>query len=224
MDKQEVPVAVIIGMDPHLSRRSHRATWLPKTRRRLVVELIGQLDSIDKKIEAADEELQQLVTDRGCTLMGLHGIGPSSAARLLADVGNIRRFRDRDRFASCKRHSTHRRLLRRTTAPPPLSSRESQNQPCPAHHGRRATPKFHQRPRILRRQEAAGKTSMKAMRALKRRLSNVVYARMVADQRRREEAGPGRALGDDSAIQRDRPNPQHRPFGQATSQTCHQPG
>jgi len=30
-----------------------------------------------------------------------------------------------------------------------------------------------------------------AMRALKRRLSNVVYARMLNDQQRREAAGPG---------------------------------
>ena len=39
--------------------------------------------------------------------------------------------------------------------------------------------------------KAAGKTSMEAMRALKRRLSNVVYARMVADQKRRQAADPG---------------------------------
>jgi transposase len=32
---------------------------------------------------------------------------------------------------------------------------------------------------------------MEAMRALKRRLSNVVYAQMVADQKRREATGPG---------------------------------
>ena len=30
--------------------------------------------------------------------------------------------------------------------------------------------------------KAAGKTSMEAMRALKRRLSNIIYARMVKDQ------------------------------------------
>jgi len=41
-----------------------------------------------------------LVTDRGSTLLELTGIGPSGAARLLADVGDIHRFRDRDRFAS----------------------------------------------------------------------------------------------------------------------------
>ncbi|MET8354245.1 hypothetical protein [Micromonospora sp. NPDC005206] len=33
--------------------------------------------------------------------------------------------------------------------------------------------------------------SMEAMRALKRRLSNVIYARMVADQKRRQAADPG---------------------------------
>jgi hypothetical protein len=39
--------------------------------------------------------------------------------------------------------------------------------------------------------KAGGMPSMMAMRALKRRLSNVVYARMLADQKRREAAGPG---------------------------------
>ena len=42
---------------------------------------------------------------------------------------------------------------------------------------------------------------MMAMRALKRRLSNVVYARMLADQNRRDHAsatGPGGHLGNDS--------------------------
>ncbi|MEV0032114.1 transposase [Nocardia sp. NPDC050793] len=50
--------------------------------RRLDVELIEELETIDRKIKAADKELRQLVTDRGSTLMELHGIGPSSAARL----------------------------------------------------------------------------------------------------------------------------------------------
>ena len=71
-----------------------------KTRRRLAVELIGELETIDKKIKVTDKELEELVTARGSTLMDLHGIGPSGAARLLADVGDVRRFADRDRFAS----------------------------------------------------------------------------------------------------------------------------
>lgn len=67
-----------------------------KTRRRLAVELISELEGIDKKIKSADKDLKALVLARGSTLMGLHGIGPSGAARLLADVGDIRRFADRE--------------------------------------------------------------------------------------------------------------------------------
>src|SRR5215204_1381763 len=39
--------------------------------------------------------------------------------------------------------------------------------------------------------KAAGKTSMEAMRALKRRLSNVVYTQMITDQKRAVATGPG---------------------------------
>ena len=46
--------------------------------------------------------------------------------------------------------------------------------------------------------KAAGKTSMESMRALKRRLSNVVYAHMLADQQRREATSPGGQQGHDS--------------------------
>lgn len=71
-----------------------------KTRRRLVVELIVELEAIDKKMKTLKKELTELVTARGSTLLDLHGIGPASAARLLADVGDIHRFADRDKFAS----------------------------------------------------------------------------------------------------------------------------
>jgi transposase len=71
-----------------------------RTRRRLAVELIGELESIDKKIKTAERDLKDLVLARGSTLLDLTGIGPTGAARLLADVGDIRRFVDRDRFAS----------------------------------------------------------------------------------------------------------------------------
>jgi transposase len=73
---------------------------LGKTRRRLAVELITELETIDRKTKAADKELRQLVADRRSTLAESHGTGPSGAARLLADVGDVHRFRDRDRFAS----------------------------------------------------------------------------------------------------------------------------
>ena len=49
------------------------------------------------------------------------------------------------------------------------------------------------------RRKADGKTSMEAMRALKRRLSNIVYRTMLDDaispRDNRLEDGPGRATG-----------------------------
>ena len=72
-----------------------------------------------------------------------------------------------------------------------------------------------------RRKLAAGKTPMEAMRALKRRLSDVVYQQMVHDAKRAIGDGPGRTHGGDSAIQRGRPNPDSRHFGQVTSRTRH---
>jgi transposase len=64
-----------------------------KTRRRLTVELITELEAIDKKIKTADKDLRELVIARGSTLLDLHGIGPADAARLLAAVGDCESFR-----------------------------------------------------------------------------------------------------------------------------------
>jgi transposase len=123
--------------------------------------------------------------------MDLHGVGPSGAARLLADVGDIRRFADRDRFASWN-----------GTAPLDASSGQQQRHRLSRAGNRRINRTVHIMAVVQLRhrtegrayfdaKKSAGKTSMEAMRALKRRLSNVIYARMVADQNRRQAAGPG---------------------------------
>jgi transposase len=162
-----------------------------KTRRRLAVELIGELEVIDKKIKTMEKDLKELVVARGSTLMDLHGIGPSGAARLLSDVGDIRRFADRDRFASWN-----------GTAPLDASSGDQKRHRLSRAGNRRINRALHIMAVVQLRnategrayfdaKKATGKTSMESMRALKRRLSNVVYGRMVEDQKRREAAGPG---------------------------------
>ncbi|WP_432563047.1 IS110 family transposase [Kineococcus sp. SYSU DK003] len=69
-------------------------------RTQLAAELVEEFAAIQGKIRAANRQLQQLVVDSGSHLMDLYGIGPSSAARLLGDVGDIVRFPTRDHFAS----------------------------------------------------------------------------------------------------------------------------
>ena len=191
-----------------------------KTRRRLAAELISELEAIDKKARAIDKELTALVTARGSTLMDLHGIGPSGAARLLADAGGIHRSASRDRFASWN-----------GTAPLDASSGSQARHRLSRAGNRRINRVLHIMAAGWLRNQARGRAcydarraggmpSMMAMRALKRRLSNVVFSCMLADQKRRE-AGPGGQSGtpaDSSVTSQD---PGNRPLGQATSRARH---
>jgi hypothetical protein len=74
-----------------------------KTRRRLAAEQLADLVVVDKKTKALTKELKAMVLASGSRLMDLPGIGPVLATRTLADVGNVARFADRNRFASWTR-------------------------------------------------------------------------------------------------------------------------
>jgi transposase len=73
---------------------------LGRTRRRLAAEQLAHLVQIDARLKTLKAELTQAVLARGSQLMTIHGIGPAGAARILADVGDIARFPDRNHFAS----------------------------------------------------------------------------------------------------------------------------
>ena len=165
-----------------------------KTRRRLASELIGELVVIDKKIKIAKQELTDLVNSTGSRLMDLTGIGPSGAARLIGDIGDIARFPSRAHFASWN-----------GTAPIDASSGEQNRHRLSRAGNRRINRALHimaivqlrrdtEGRRYYRRRLAAGKTPMEALRALKRRLSDIVYRQMVADAKQLG-TGPGGHAG-----------------------------
>jgi transposase len=165
-----------------------------KTRRWLASELIHELTVIDKKIKIANAELTELVASTGSRLQELHGIGPSGAARLLGDIGDVTRFATRAHFASWN-----------GTAPLDASSGDQNRHRLSRAGNRRINRALHimavvqlrhdtEGRRYFRRKLAAGKTPMEAMRALKRRLSDVVYKRMLADAKRLG-TGPGGHVG-----------------------------
>jgi transposase len=70
------------------------------------------------------------------------------------------------------------------------------------------------------RKIAEGKTHKEALRSLKRRVSDAIFARLQADARRAAAAasdkGPGGQPGNDSAASAAGLHPEHRLFGQAT--------
>jgi transposase len=161
-----------------------------RTRRQLASELITEVAVIDKKIKAANKQLTELVKATGSTLQQLNGIGPSGAARLLGDIGDVSRFASRDHFASWN-----------GTAPIDASSGDQQRHRLSRAGNRRINRVLHimaivqlrndtEGRAYYRRKLAAGKSPMEAMRCLKRRLSNVVYQQMVRDAKT-AETGPG---------------------------------
>jgi len=158
-----------------------------RTRRQLAAELITELAVIDRKIKQANAALTELIAATGSRLQQLNGIGPSVAARLLGDIGDITRFASRNHFASWN-----------GTAPLDASSGDQQRHRLSRAGNRRINRALHimavvqlrhdtEGRAYFRRKLAAGKTPMEAMRCLKRRLSDVVYRQMAADMK----ASPG---------------------------------
>jgi transposase len=151
-----------------------------KTRRRIATEEIADLVAVDVKLKKMKAELKAAVIARGSTLMDIHGVGPVVAARILADVGDVARFADRNRFASWT-----------GTAPIDASSGEHIRHRLSRAGNRRMNHMLHvaaivqlrndTEGRAYYRRKRATKTNMEALRCLKRRLSDVVYRQLVAD-------------------------------------------
>jgi transposase len=168
-----------------------------KARRRVAAELIADLERIYQRSKAADKELKQLLAATGTTLTDLEGIGPSGAARLLVEVGDITRFPTKAHFASWN-----------GTAPLDASSGDQVRHRLSRKGNRQINRVIHIMAIIqLRnhtigrayfdRRTAHGKTSMEAIRALKRHLSDVIYRHMVLDTQH-AATGPRGQSGNDS--------------------------
>jgi transposase len=170
-------------------------TLVGQTLRRMAAEEITDLVTVDAKLKSIKKELRAAVQDRGSQLMDLYGFGPAGAARILADVGDVARFPDRNHFASWT-----------GTAPLDASSGEQVRHRLSRAGNRRLNHVLHIAAVVqirhdttgrayYRRKLAESKTPMEALRCLKRRLSDAVYRQLVADANTAghvlEQAGPG---------------------------------
>jgi transposase len=166
-----------------------------RTRRQLAAELLAEIVVLDRKLKDSDKRLAEAVTATGSRLPALYGIGPVGAARILGDVGDVARFRTKAHFASWT-----------GTAPIDASSGQQQRHRLSRAGNRRLNRVLHimaivqirhdtEGRAYYRRELAAGKTPMEALRCLKRRLSDVVFKQLVTDQQRLQEAGPGGHTG-----------------------------
>ena len=145
---------------------------------------LADLRRVDREMRTLEKRIRLLVSTTGTTLTEIHGVGSLVAATIIGEVRAVERFATPSRFA---RHNG--------TAPIPASSGRSTRYRLNRGNNRRLNHAIHvialtqarNDPRaqaFLAGRRAEGKTSREAMRALKRRLSDVVYRQLTADAQR----------------------------------------
>jgi transposase len=157
----------------------------------------------------------------GTTLTGIFGVGPVIAAAVIGAAADVSRFADRDRFAAYN-----------GTAPVEVASGGRKIHRLSLRGNRRLNHAIHMAAVTQIRHKhspgrayfdkklAEGKTGKEALRALKRQLSDVIYARLQADAARQsmpaQAEGPGGQPGNGSVSSAAGSHPACRLFGKAT--------
>ncbi len=169
-----------------------------RTRRRSGAEALADLVAVDKKLKKIKAELKAAVAARGSTQMEVPGIDPPG--RLASSPTSATSPGSPTATASpLDRHRTPGCLLRRQIRHR-LSRAGNRRMNHVIHIAAIVQLRHDTEGRAYyRRKLAAGKPPLEALRCLKRRLSDVIYRRLVADARtahkRAPEAGPEGTAG-----------------------------
>ena len=186
----------------HLLASIRPAGAVEAARCELAAEFLEDLRRIDAQLRDTKKKLTVAVAASGTTLTEIFGVGPVVAATVIGDVRDVARFPSRDHFAAyngtapIEVSSGHRTIYR-------LSRRGNRRLNHAIHMAAVTQIRYrHSGGRAYYDKKLAeGKTHKEALRALKRRISDTIFARLQADARRAATAlrlGPGRATGNDS--------------------------
>jgi transposase len=157
-------------------------------RRDLAREVLDDIRRLDRPLSANQTQTRQMLAATRSTLTDIHGVGPIVAAKILGHVGDITRFPSADHLASYS-----------GTSPLEATSGDRQRHRLNVTGNRRLNTAIHTiavcqardpgpgRTYYLRK-IAEGKTPAEARRALKRRLTNVLYRHILKDQQLRPTA------------------------------------
>jgi len=156
------------------------------TRFRLLIsaELVEDITRLDASLKASKKRVKVAVEASGTTITDLYGIGPICAAMIIGHVRDVGRFPTKGHFATYN-----------ATAPIEASSGGHIRHRLNPRGNRKVNHALHvaavtqlrndtEGRTYYDRKIAEGKSSKEAIRALKRQISDRVYARLVADARR----------------------------------------
>ncbi len=153
-----------------------------QTRYDLVLELLEDLRRLDVQVKESHRRIRLAIKASGTGVTEIYGVGPIHAAALIGHSGDIRRFANRDAYASYNgtapiEPSSGGRTIHRV-------SRRGNRQINHALHMVAVTQIRNPGTagRIyFDRKVAEGKTKREALRSLKRRVSNAVYRQLLLD-------------------------------------------
>jgi transposase len=166
----------------------------------LAHELLDELRSVDQQRRATKNRLTRIIAASKTSITDIYGVGPIIAATVLGYVGDIHRFPDRDRFAAYN-----------GTAPIDVSSGGNNVQRLSRRGNRQLNHVIymaalsqirypHTTGRLYYdRKINEGMKPKAALRALKRKISDAIYAHLINDARPRTDQDPGGQTGNDSA-------------------------
>jgi transposase len=216
-----IPKEITAAHAAHVLEQVKPAGAVEIARCELAAEFLHALRRTGTQMRDTKKKLAAAVRASGTTVTEIFGVGPVIAATVIGDVADVSRVPSRDRFAACN-----------GTAPIEVSSGPRTIHRLSRRGNRRINYAIHMaavtqiRHRhsdgraYYDRKLAEGKTPKEALRCLKRRVSDAVFARLRADARRAGTAagtgGPGGQPGNDSVASAAGSHPRNRLFGQAT--------
>ena len=184
--------------------RIEPADAVSEARLELAHELLADLRRVDEQRRAAKRRLTKIVAASGTTVSDVYGAGPVVTATVIGNVGSISRFPTRDHFAAyngtapIEASSGNRKIHR-------LSRRGNRHLNHAIHMAAVSQISHHDTDgrAYYQRKIDEGMAPKSALRALKRKVSDALYARMTADAKRAarqlQQDGPGGQTGNDSA-------------------------
>jgi transposase len=156
-------------------------------RHRLAGELVDDIARCDAQRKASEARIRAAVAASGTTLTEIFGIGDVVAATLVGHTGDVHRFATAERFAAYNGTAPVERSSGNPKQPIHRLSRRGNRTMNHALHIAAVTQiRFAHSPgrKFYDRKRDEGHTGKAAIRALKRRISDVVYRHLIADTRR----------------------------------------
>ena len=147
---------------------------------------LADVERLDTQIRESKAQITTAVTASGTGLTDIFGIGPVAACILIGGTGDIGRFASRNHFAAYN-GTAPREVSSGGRNRHRLSRRGNRQLNYAIHIAAISQIRFAHSPgrAFYDRKVAEGHTGKEALRALKRRISDVVYRQLVADARRR---------------------------------------